>query len=120
MKSIHSENELKEVIGIVLGRDMDTDETGNFITALEWINDERRGYRIISTYSDALFWLKSGDYYIANFVGGIGISRKQGGGCQGYFDDGLIEKMVDDSIIIYSKVTGFCGIGKKGYELLAT
>ena len=119
MKAIRSESELKEIIVIVLGRDMDEGELGNFSAAIEWINDERRGHRIIATYDEALFWLKSGDYNICNFTGGAGLSPKNDGGCYGYFDDGLLEKMNKDRLISYDKVMGFRGIGKKGYALLA-
>ncbi len=119
MKSIHTENELKEFIEIYTGKKVNK-ECKNYLKALEWLNDKRRGYRIIDSISDALFWLKDGNYSISNFSGGLGLTMKHGGGCWGYFEDGLLEKMSNEDFIYFNKDTGnFGGIKQKGYAILA-
>lgn len=114
MKSIHSENDLKEII--------DRIQKDGFETTMEWWNNPRREFNIIKSIKEALKWLSSGNYVVSLFEGGHGLSMKNEGGCWGYFEYGLLERMVKENYIYGEKDNfgyfRFGAITKKGYRKL--
>ena len=90
MESIHSESELITAIEMTIGRPINSDDKIRLKSAIEWIDDPRRMYQIIDTIESADWWLSNG-YSIANFEGGLGIYKDNGGGCYGYFSDEVVK-----------------------------
>jgi hypothetical protein len=67
-------------------------------------------YGELETVEEALWWMRHGEYTIANFSGGPGLSPKDGGGLRYYLADGLAERLTRDGYIGVS-----CQLTRKGF-----
>ncbi len=80
-------------------------------------------YRVIETRRDALYWLSGPDYTVGGpFLHGVtdGLTSRRAGGLWGVFEDGLLERMVEEGLIYGSRSRwggfSFGGLTAKGYR----
>jgi hypothetical protein len=114
----YTEKDIRDIVENVLEVPMNAEREGRFKRRIAYYEDPRYGYNIIESVDLALSWLRNGDYIITNFDGGLGLLQRHGGGCAGYFKEGLIEQMVQDGLIYFSK-SAYGGITNKGVLRLA-
>lgn len=60
---------------------------------------ERKDYHEIASVEELVRWLGNGEYGIAEFGFGMGLSRRDVGGCWGVFAPGVVQKAIVFGIV---------------------
>lgn len=93
MKSIHSEEELRTAVEMVVGGPLSAEQERRFRDAVAWVENPRRGRLTLDTADEVLCYLDGGHVFLADFRGGPGLCYREGGGLCAYLRPGLKEEM---------------------------